>query len=331
MRITTAHGSGGNATRELIHNTFRKYLGNPCLDRMDDAALLPPSAFPLAFTTDSFVITPLFFPGGDIGKLAVCGTVNDLWMMGAVPRYLSVGFILEEGLELSALERIIRSMSETAHAEDVLVVAGDTKVVEGQGGLYINTAGIGYLRYDCELGGTQAKVGDKIIVSGPLGNHQACILSARMDIKNEITSDCASLGGMVRRLLDEKVNVHVLRDITRGGLATVVNEIAASSGVGMVLRENDLPVDPPVAAFCDILGLDPLYMANEGKFLCVVEAADADRALALIREDPLGSKAAIIGEVTPAAVDKPPVVAATRYGGQRTVDILYGEGLPRIC
>ena len=331
MRITMAHGSGGGATRELIQNIFHKYLANPSLDRMDDAALLPPSSHALAFTTDSYVITPLFFPGGDIGKLAVCGTVNDLWMMGAEPRYLSAGFILEEGLEVSTLERIVRSISETARQENVEVVAGDTKVVEGSGGLYINTAGIGYLRHDRELGGSRAAAGDKIIVSGTLGNHQACILSARLDIKNEIASDCASLGGIVRRLLDENVNVRVLRDITRGGLATIANEIAISSGVGIVLREEALPVDPAVASFCGILGLDPLYMANEGKLLCIVEAGDADRALALIREDPVGSRAAVVGEVIPAAPDMPRVVIATRYGGRRAVDILYGEGLPRIC
>lgn len=330
MKITMAHGSGGGATRDLISKLFQKHLSNTYLDQMDDAAVLPPLTSPLAFTTDSYVITPLFFPGGDIGKLAVCGTANDLWMMGAEPKYCTAGFILEEGLELETLARVVRSLGEAAAAAGIKVVAGDTKVIEGNGGLYINTAGIGQLIYGREIKGSLAQPGDKLLISGPLGNHQACIMSQRMNIKNSIQSDCACLGELVRPLLELELKIHVLRDITRGGLATVTNEIAAASGVEIEMWESTLPVDPEVRGFSDVLGLDPLYMANEGKFICLIAPEDARRALSSLKEHPLGSKAQIIGEVK-ARSNRPRVVVTTRLGGKRILDVLYGEGLPRIC
>lgn len=330
LRITMAHGSGGAATNTLISGLFQKYLSNPYLDRMDDAAVLPAPLYPLTMTTDSFVVNPLFFPGGDIGKLAVCGTVNDLWMMGSEPLYLTAGFILEEGLELSTLEVVVRSLGQAAQEAGVAVVAGDTKVIEGQGGLYINTSGMGQLRYQRDIGSAQARVGDSIIVSGHLGNHQACILSARLGIANSISSDCANLGQLVRPLLEAKLDVRVLRDITRGGLATVLNEIATSSRVDLEINEEDVPVAEDVRGFCEILGLDPLYMANEGKLLCVVAEKDTEKALALLQQQDLGAKAAVIGRVSRSQTESL-VTMRTKIGGKRIIDILYGEGLPRIC
>lgn len=325
-----AHGSGGNATREIINNIFQKYFSNPYLDKMEDSACLPRTEYPLAMTTDSYVITPLVFPGGDIGKLAVCGTVNDLWMSGAEPQFLTAGFILEEGLEINLLEKVVKSMSETAQAAGVKVVAGDTKVIQGNGGMYINTAGLGFIKHTQKLGAAQIKRGDSIIVSGSLGNHHACILSRRMAIENSITSDCACLGDLVKSLLKADVNIRVMRDITRGGLATILNEIAESAAAEMEIEEKLLPIDPEVKGFCDILGLDPLYMANEGKFLCIVEKNDQDKVLNLLKENQLGQNARIIGSVV--NTNCPPVVAVkTRLGGKRIIDILYGEGLPRIC
>lgn len=330
MKITMAHGSGGNATRELVRDIFAKHFSNEYLNKMDDATLLPATSQPPALTTDSFVINPLFFPGGNIGKLAVYGTVNDLWMMGATPAYLTAGFIMEEGLELSALEEIVASMAAAAAEAKVQIVAGDTKVVEGKGGLYINTAGLGYRRYGQEIGAVRAKAGDKILLSGPLGNHQACIYSRRMGIENNITSDCGFLGGIVEELLRAGLGVHALRDVTRGGLATVLNEIAEASGVSMEINQEGIPVDTEVQGLCDILGLDPLYMANEGKLVCVIDGKDAGQALELIKKHSRGAKAAIVGTVAPGD-NQPVVTLTTKLGARRIIDILYGEGLPRIC
>jgi len=329
-KITMAHGSGGAATRQLIKQIFQKHLANQYLDRMDDSAVLPGISHALTMTTDSFVVSPLFFPGGDIGKLAVYGTVNDLWMMGSQPLYLTAAFILEEGLELELLDRVVASMSQAAREAGVYIVAGDTKVVEGQGGLYINTAGVGQLCWGQGIGSDRVKPGDSIIVSGPLGNHQATILSARLGIVNNIRSDCAYLGDMVKALLEAGLEVHALRDITRGGLATVLNEMAESSGVSIQISEELIPVTLEVRGLCQILGLDPLYMANEGRFVCILPEAQSEKALAIIREFPHGSGAVLLGQ----ALDKKqgqPVTLQTRYGGERIVDILYGEGLPRIC
>lgn len=329
MKIIMAHGSGGNATRELIKDLFQKYLSNDYLDKMEDSASLPSSEFPLALTTDSFVVTPLEFPGGDIGKLAVCGTVNDLWMGGAEPQYLTAGFILEEGLELSVLERIVASLSRAAAEAGVRIVAGDTKVVQGNGGMMINTAGLGYKKYRDFPSGKNVTQGDAIIVSGDLGNHHACIMSSRMGIENSIESDCANLGPMVGQLLEQGIELRAMRDITRGGLGTILNEIAESFNITIEIEETKIPINPEVQSFCDILGLDPLYMANEGKFLCLTSAEHEEKALNILKQHPLGTNARIIGHVQ--ETGQYLVTVKTRLGGRRIIDILYGEGLPRIC
>lgn len=329
MTINTAHGGGGQLMHALIRDIFEKHFANETLSAMEDAAVLPAQTGRLALTTDSFVVTPLFFPGGDIGRLAVCGTVNDLLMRGATPKYLTAGFILENGLELNALERIALSMKQAADEAGVAIVAGDTKVVDGRGGLYINTAGLGVLQTAQDISVHRAAVGDAVLVSGHLGNHHACVQSERLGIENRIQSDCAPLGGMVQGLLAAGVEVHALRDITRGGLASVLNEIAEASGVGVALRSGLTLADADVQGFCDILGLDPLYMGNEGKLVAIVPARDAERALAVISSAPYGEKAQIIGEVT--ASDRPIVTIRTRAGGTRRIDALQGEGLPRIC
>ncbi|HWQ31226.1 MAG TPA: hydrogenase expression/formation protein HypE [Negativicutes bacterium] len=329
MRIEMAHGSGGKSTTELIGGIFGKYFGNEILNRMEDAAVLELGGSRVAFTTDSFVVKPLFFNGGDIGKLSICGTVNDLLMMGAVPKYLTCGFILEEGLEVAQLERIVRSMKEAADEAGVVIAAGDTKVVEGSGGLFINTSGIGIVRKGADISARNAKPGDAVILSGSLGNHHACILSQRMGITNEIMSDCAPLKDMVDNLLDAGIRVKTMRDVTRGGLATVLNEIAESSSVSISIREESLVVDEAVRGFCDILGLDPLYMGNEGKMACIVDGEDAEKALAITKGSKYGEKAEIIGSVKEADIAR--VTLTTRLGGRRRVDVLVGEGLPRIC
>lgn len=328
--ITMAHGSGGAATQELIRKLFQKQLANTYLNKMDDAAVLPGSTYPLSMTTDSFVVNPLFFPGGDIGKLAVYGTVNDLWMMGGQPLYLTVAFIMEEGLSVEILEEVVCSLGEAAREIGVQVVAGDTKVVEGQGGLYINTTGLGQMCYSQVIGSAQAKPGDSVIVSGPLGNHHASILSSRLGIQNNIKSDCAYLGNMVKDLLEAGLEVHVLRDVTRGGLATVLNEIAESANVNIRISEELIPVDTEVQGFCQILGLDPLYMANEGKFVCILPERETPKALSIIKKHRHGSDAAVLGTVFNSQQGEG-VTMRTKYGGERIIDILHGEGLPRIC
>ena len=329
MKIVMAHGSGGNATKQLIDELFQKHLSNQYLDKMEDSAILPCTEYPLALTTDSFVVTPLEFPGGDIGKLAICGTVNDLWMAGAEPQYLTAGFILEEGLELDILERVVKSLAEAAREAEVYIVAGDTKVVQGNGGLYINTAGLGFRKTLYPLGIEVLSKGDAIIVSGDLGNHHASIMSKRMEIANSIQSDCANLGSMVRELIKEDLGVKVMRDITRGGLATILNEIAQTSKTTIEIEENSIPVDPKVKSFCDILGLDPLYMANEGKFLCISSQEHEEEILSRLKNNPLGINSRIIGRITD--IGKYVVTVKTRLGGKRIIDILHGEGLPRIC
>ncbi|MDD2420619.1 MAG: hydrogenase expression/formation protein HypE [Heliobacteriaceae bacterium] len=328
MKITMAHGSGGNATKELIDQCFKEKFANKVLNKMEDAAVLTLTGPKIALTTDSFVVTPLSFPGGDIGKLAVCGTVNDLLMMGASPRYLTAGFILEEGLELATLEGIVSSMQRAAEEAKVTIVAGDTKVVQGKGGIYINTAGLGLIEHERDLGAAQVTAGDVIILSGSLGNHHACIMADRMGIQSNIQSDCAPLNEIVENLLAAGMDVKAMRDVTRGGLATVLNEIAEAAGAGINIDEEKLPVDPEVGSFCEILGLDPLYMANEGKLVCFVGAADAAKALAIIKQSRYGQGAKVIGQVIAGAKQ---VTVTTRLGGRRILDILYGEGLPRIC
>lgn len=327
-KITMAHGSGGRATNDLIREIFAQAFTNPVLDAMEDAAVVPGNE-KIAVTTDSFVVEPLEFPGGDIGRLSVCGTVNDLLMRGAVPKYLTCGFVLQEGLDMEVLRRIVASLAETAREAGVDIVAGDTKVVEGNGGLMINTAGVGFVTDGVDISAANCRVGDTILVSGHLGDHHAAILSGRMGISNTITSDCAPLGQMVHALLDAGIRVHCLRDITRGGLGTVLKELAEASQVTMALDEARLPVDAQVRDFCGLMGLDSLYMGNEGKLVAVVAPEDAVRACELIRSCAYGNNAAIIGTVT----DEKPGEAYvnTSIGGKRVLDVLFGEGLPRIC
>jgi hydrogenase expression/formation protein HypE len=325
MKITMSHGSGGALTGNLIHDVFIKHFHNPILDRMEDGAVLKVSGR-IVLTTDSFVVTPMFFPGGDIGKLAVCGTVNDLTMMGAIPKYLTAGFIIEEGTQVEELERIARSMAAAAKEAKVKIVAGDTKVTSGSGGVYINTSGIGELAVP-GISVSHCRKGDCILVSGTLGEHHAAIMSQRMGIENRIQSDCAPLTGILREFLKEGVPVHFMRDITRGGLATILNEITVGSSCGVVIREEALPVSSELRGFCDILGLDPLYMANEGKLLAVVPKAKAEQALAAMRRCRYGKNAVMIGEITEGSN----VSMTTRLGGSRKIELLYGEGLPRIC
>lgn len=326
MKIDMSHGSGGKASSDLMKNIFSAHFNNSILNKMEDAAVIELEGR-TAFSTDSFVVDPLFFPGGDIGKLSVCGTVNDLSMMGAVSAYLSASFILEEGLDAAILEKIVISMSRAAEDAGVLIIGGDTKVIEGSGGLYINTSGLGKIPCGRDVSASNCRPGDVILLSGNLGNHHACILSERMKIKNNIQSDCAALNRLVEAIFDAGINVKAMRDVTRGGLGTVLNEISSSSCCGIEIREDTLPVDPEVRAFCDILGLDPVYMGNEGKMIAVVDKDDADKALMIMRSCELGKNAAVIGSFG----SHKDVLMKTRLGGTRKIDMLYGEGLPRIC
>ena len=336
MKITMAHGSGGESTSKLIEDVFAKYFNNKYLSELSDSAVVP-GAGKLAITTDSFVVTPIVFPGGDIGRLSVCGTVNDLLMSGAIPKYITCGCILEEGLYIEVLEKVISSMAETAKEAEVLIVTGDTKVVEKHSdvsGLIINTSGVGFIPEDLDVPGpSKLEDGDKIIVSGNLGDHHATILGSRMGIENDIISDNAPLVEMTRKLMDAHLSIHAMRDVTRGGLGTVLNEFANASNCSIVLKESELPVSASVKDFCGILGLDPIYMGNEGKMVISVSAADADKALSLIKESRYGENAKIIGEVKKdkETTDNINVVVTTKIGGKRVVGPMYGEGLPRIC
>ncbi len=325
MKIDMSYGSGGKQTGNLINEVFLKHFNNKTLNKLEDAAVLNITG-KIAYTTDSFVVTPLFFKGGNIGKLAVCGTVNDLSMMGAVPRFLTAGFIIEEGAELETIEQIAATMAQAAKEAGVRIVAGDTKVVEGNGGIYINTSGIG----EIQKGGisiSNCKPKDAIILSGNLGEHHAAILSHRMGIENQIASDCAPLYSIVKNLFDGNIRVHCMRDVTRGGLATVLNEAADQSSCKVEIWEEALPVSTSVRGFCDILGLDPLYMANEGKMIAVVPENQAQKALQAVQKSKYGKNARIIGTV----MEGRGVTMKTRLQGSRTIDVLYGEGLPRIC
>ncbi len=325
MKIDMAYGSGGKQTSNLIHDIFLKNFDNKILGKMEDAAVLQVKG-KIAYTTDSFVVTPLFFHGGDIGKVAVCGTVNDLLMMGAVPKYMAAGFIIEEGAEIETIDRIARSMSQAAKEAKVKIVAGDTKVIEGRGGIYINTSGIGEI-IKAGVSISNCRKGDAIILSGNLGEHQAAILSHRMGIENTIQSDCAPLLSIVKNLVEEHIKIRCMRDVTRGGLATVLNEVSASSSCAVEIYEDSLPVSDQVKGLCDILGLDPLYMANEGKMIAVVPGNQAEKALGAIRKSRYGENAGIIGNI----MEGSGVIMTTALKGSRIIDILYGEGLPRIC
>jgi hydrogenase expression/formation protein HypE len=320
-----SYGSGGKQTSTLIHDIFLKHFDNKFLNSLEDAAIVPIEG-KIAYTTDSFVVTPLFFYGGDIGKLAVCGTVNDLSMMGAVPKYLTAGFIIEEGTELETIDKIANSMAMAAKEAKVKIVAGDTKVIEGNGGVYINTSGIGEI-VKRGVSISKAKIGDVIILSGNLGDHHATVLSSRMGIENKIVSDCAPLNQIVQNLVKENISIHCMRDVTRGGLATVLNEVAANSSCKVVIKEEDLPISEEVRGFSDILGLDPLYMANEGKMIAIVPKNQGAKALKVIQNSRYGKNARIIGRIE----EGKGVNLTTKLDGNRIIDILYGEGLPRIC
>ena len=336
--INLAHGSGGKAMRDLIEDVFLGAFDNPVLAAMEDQAVFSLAELArhgdrLAFTTDTFVVDPLFFPGGDIGTLAVAGTVNDLAMSGAVPLYLSCGMVLEEGLSIEVLRRVVASMQRTAQLAGVTIVTGDTKVVERGAAdkLFINTAGVGIVPHGASISAKNAKVGDAVIVNGYLGDHGTAILIARnqLGVECSVASDCQPLGRLVVAMLAVCPEIHCLRDATRGGVATVLNEFAESSNVAIRLNEAALPLREEVKGACEILGLDPLYLANEGKLIAIVPREKADQVLAAMRAHPAGKHAAIIGEVTeePAGV----VVLHTVFGGQRIVDMLVGEQLPRIC
>lgn len=332
-RIDLAHGSGGRAMAQLIEELFARHLDNPFLAQGDDGAVLPGADGRLVMATDSHVISPLFFPGGDIGSLSVHGTLNDLAVMGARPLWLSAAFILEEGFPLADLARIVESMGEAGRAAGVPIVTGDTKVVErGKGdGVFITTTGVGSLPPGRDVSGRHARPGDVVLISGTLGDHGMAIMAARENLGFEtpIVSDSAALHGLTEALFASGARVHTLRDPTRGGVATTLNEIARQSGVGIVLDEAALPINPAVAATCEFLGLDPLYVANEGKLLAIVAPDDADAALAALRAHPLGARAARIGTVQ--ADTHRFVQMTTTLGGRRIVDWLNGDPLPRIC
>lgn len=333
-RVTLAHGAGGKATRTLVEAVFAEALRTPLLETGEDGATLEVDGGRMVFTTDSFVVAPLFFPGGDIGDLAVNGTVNDLAVCGARPLYLSAGFILEEGFPIADLRRVVASMAAAAARAGVAVVTGDTKVVQrGKGdGCYVNTAGVGVLERDVTLGTAMVRPGDAVLVSGPIGEHGVTIMLARgeLDIEADLQSDTAALHEPVAALLDAVPGgVRMLRDATRGGVATILNEVAQASGLGIVLDEAAVPVRPVVNGACELLGIDPLYVACEGRFAAVVDGDRADDALAALRGHPLGAGAAVVGRVQ----DDPPglVLLKTSFGGTRIVDMLVGDPLPRIC
>lgn len=335
-RITMSHGAGGKSTHALIESVFAQELANPILDAMDDSAVFAWSGSEarMAFTTDSFVVRPLFFPGGDIGRLAVHGTVNDLAMSGAIPLHLSLAVILEEGFPIDDLRRIVASMRVAAEEADVTIVTGDTKVVErGKAdGMYINTAGVGRVRSDADPSRAGARPGDRVLVSGPIGDHGVAILMAREElaIESEVASDTAPLNGLAGALFDALgTDVHCLKDATRGGVATALNEIASASRVAVAVDEGAVPVREDVRGACEILGIDPLHMANEGRFLAVVAGDRADEALDALRSHRRGRGAAIVGEVLQEPREM--VFVRTGIGGKRVLDMLVGDPLPRIC
>lgn len=331
--ITLAHGSGGKLTHNLIRDIFKKHFKNDILEEGNDSAVLRVPEGNLAFTTDSYVISPVFFRGGDIGKLSVCGTVNDLVSSGAIPMYLSCGFILEEGLLFSELEKIVRSMGETARSCGVKIVTGDTKVVQKGAAdkVFINTSGIGIIPHGIKVGGANARPGDKIIITGDIGDHGCAVLLDRekLDLSSSIISDCKPLNNLIQSVLSITTDIHVLRDPTRGGLATTLNEIAAQSKVGIKLIENQLPIKEEVKGICELLGMDPLYMANEGKMIIIAPDSAVMKILEVLKSHEDGVNACVIGEVLEEPINK--VFVKTITGGSRIVDMLVGDQLPRIC
>jgi hydrogenase expression/formation protein HypE len=331
-RILLAHGSGGKLSHDLVRKHIISRISNPLLDRLDDSAVLD-SEGRLAFTTDSYVVSPIIFPGGDIGRLAVCGTVNDLSMAGAKPLYLSLSFIIEEGLEVAEFERIVRSIAETAAEAEIEIVTGDTKVVNRGDAdrLFINTSGIGKIPNGIDIAGANAKPGDRIILSGTIGDHGIAIMSKRegLNFSTTLESDCAPLNHLVADMLGGSTLINCLRDPTRGGLATTLNEIAGQSSVGMELEERSIPIRDEVRGACELLGLDPLYVANEGKLMAIIDKKAAEPVLAKMKQNIYGKNAVIIGRVTGEHPGR--VVLKTPYGSSRILDMLSGELLPRIC
>ncbi len=327
------HGSGGKVSHSMIREMMLPVFYNSILAELNDGAVINIGNQRLAFSTDSYVVDPVFFPGGNIGALAINGTVNDLAMSGAVPLFLSAGLIIEEGFLISDLNVIVCQMGLSAKNAGVKIVTGDTKVVPRNAAdkIFINTSGIGRIPEGIEISGNRAKPGDSIILSGTIADHGIAILASRAEMKfnSSVTSDTAALNFMVQRMLEVERDIHVLRDPTRGGLGTTLNEIAGQSGVGIRIHEDRIPVNPQVASLCELLGLDPIYVANEGKLIAVVPGDSADSLLSVIRKDELGKNASIIGEV----IDGPPgrVIMQTRIGGVRIVDMLTGGQLPRIC
>ncbi len=339
QQIVLGHGSGGRMSADLIAKIFMPPFDNPILRAGDDSGIVvlredsENSGPKLAISTDSHVVMPLFFPGGDIGRLSVCGTVNDVAMMGARPLYLTAGFVLEEGLDMDILSRVVESMQAAASEANVQIIAGDTKVVQNgkADGMYINTTGIGIIPNQLTIKGSNAQAGDVVIVSGTIGDHGIAVLAARGELRFEtqITSDVAPLNHLVATMLEAGNGIHVLRDPTRGGLATSLNEIALQSNAGIRIYEDAIPVKPAVSAACEMLGFDPLYVANEGKLIAIVAEADAGNILAAMKNHPLGKDAAVIGTVTANAAER--VTLRTTFGTTRMVDMLSGEMLPRIC
>ncbi len=331
-KILLAHGSGGKLAHELVEKSFVKAFANSFLAKLDDSAVMDFNG-KLAFTTDSYVVSPIFFPGGDIGKLAVYGTVNDLAMSGAKPLYLSLAFIIEEGLPQAELNEIVDSVQKAAQGAGVEVVTGDTKVVHRGSAdkLFINTAGVGIIPEGVDISGNKARLGDRVILSGTIGDHGIAVLSQREELSfsTQLESDCAPLGSLVAEMLAASSDIHCLRDPTRGGLATTLNELAKQSKVSIRIEEEKIPVREEVLAACEMLGFDPLYVANEGKLVAVVPARDADKILKAMRENHYGTGAAIIGEVK--AEHPGRVVMKTCLGASRIVDMLVGDLLPRIC
>ena len=331
-KILMAHGSGGKLAHELVAKRFVRALANPVLDKLDDSAVIDFSGR-LAFTTDSYVVSPVFFPGGDIGKLAVCGTVNDLAMSGARPLYLSLSFVIEEGLPLSELDEIVGSVKRAAQEAGVKIATGDTKVVNRGSAdrLFINTSGIGIIPDGVDISGSNARPGDRVLLSGAIGDHGIAVLSRRegLSFSTQLESDCAPLNCLVAEMLNASPNIHCLRDPTRGGLATTLNELAEQSGVSIRIEEERVPVREEVLAACEMLGLDPLYIANEGKLVAIVPAEDEDKILKAMRRNPYGREAITIGEVS--AEHPGRVAMRTTIGSSRIVDMMVGDPLPRIC
>lgn len=333
-RITLAHGSGGRESSRLIEDIFYKCFNNEILLEQNDSSILNSMEGPLAITTDSFVVDPIIFPGGDIGKLSICGTVNDLAVSGATPAYITCGFIIEEGFEIETLKTIVKSMADTSKEAGVKIVAGDTKVVEkGRAqGLYINTTGIGYFNKDrLILSKKNIQPGDKVILSGDIGDHGMCIMSQRefIGISGELNSDCQPLNKIIDDILRESKNIRIMRDPTRGGVATTLNELIQGTQKSMLIYEERIPIKDSVKSYCHILGMEPLQVANEGKFICIVSKEDADLVLKVMKKNSMGQQAAIIGEIIEDSKEK--VYLRTCIGGTRIVRMAEGELLPRIC